>query len=635
MVERTPESVRELNEQLDKMERLLAKSGRTEKQVHSAMIKNLEEAQSLLEKSNEKIEARIEAAEAQATMLEGTEKRIQEARAETLRMLLEEREEDLDSLTDTIDKRLDELDRFSNAFNRIKDKMTDAFRSVDDQAIKAAGSALGLSALFGVEMPKIGKLFSEYAVSLDDARRSIVPFTTSISDANTLQEKFRETADKTKIPITQLGESVGPAAGEFRLFALETEKSQAALVGFQAQMKSMGGGSGALIAESIMTEGSISSAEQSINMFKALSVQMKDLGVMPQVLSENYNKLIGTFGMFGDSATINIARTSLAATKAKVDVGAITGFGENFSGYSQAASTAQQINAIFGRRIIDNPAELVSIFYTGGGEAALEYVKRKLVTSGVNLEEMLGGAAGAARLRMLGGMGFGDAKSARRALLGDTTISAGEQSSLVDAMEKGKTGEGKDELTTRFDDIAREMLTQAVRVQQMNEEVTADFFSSLGVGLDKFGLMFDGMLTEVDGAFGRINEKFKELAKGQVPGLGGLNDDGVPTSQSLQGLIKSLIPQQDKELESLTLNTTSLDDATTAINRLTDQLETMDGFSPATIAGGTDVAGAARTSMLENAGFPSNTKIVLQVAGKDMDAHIFSSIDKRSKGATT
>ena len=74
---------------------------------------------------------------------------------------------------------------------------------IDGAAVRAMGSALGLSAIFGVQVPKIKELIQDFAVSLDDARRSIVPFSTSIEDANNLQTKFKDVSTATKIPITE------------------------------------------------------------------------------------------------------------------------------------------------------------------------------------------------------------------------------------------------------------------------------------------------------------------------------------------------------------------------------------------------------------------------------------------------
>ena len=565
------------------------------------------------------IATRIEGLRELAKVAKGLEADILREKADSLEKALDiargANDKEIESYKDLIDKKLNETDKFYNAWSKIKGGFTDAMGQIDGAAVKAMGSALGLSAIFGVQVPKIKELIQDFAVSLDDARRSIVPFSTSIEDANNLQTKFKDVSNDTLIPITELGESVGTTAGQFGMFALQSKEAQSQLVGLQAQLANMGVEGGTSIIESLMSEGGVNSAEDAIGVFKAMAVQMKELGVMPQTLTADYNKLIGTFAMFGDAASINIGRTSLAAAKAKVDVGTITGFGDNFSGYSQAASTAQQINAIFGRRVIDNPAELVSIFYTGGGEAALEYVKRKLVTSGVDLEEMLGGAAGAARLQMLGGMGFGSAQGASRALLGDTTITPGEQASIEEAAAGGPAGGGAQ---GTFDSLAKEMLTQADRIKQLNESITVKFFDGLGTGLGQFGNMFDEMLVGVTAGFNNLTDKFIELAKTiPIPGVGGIDPEtGELQSGTLKGTVQKLTSggQQSSLNTSVKESTTAQSKNTEATNLLTEEVAALVTLMKDAPAGGGSVAPAGTGE--------GGTRVTLIVDGKEMNAYL-------------
>ena len=564
-------------------------------------------------------EERIKTLKEMATFKEGYEKKLLQEQADNMQKALDisrsGNEQDIESYTNLIDKKLNENDKFYNAWSKVKDGFAGAMGEIDEAAVKAMGSALGLTAIFGVQVPKIKELIQDFAVSLDDARRSIVPFSTSIENANNLQTQFKDVSNDTLIPITELGESVGTTAGQFGMFALESAKAQSQLVGLQAQLTNMGVEGGTSIIESLMSEGGVNSAEDAIGVFKAMAVQMKELGVMPQTLTADYNKLIGTFAMFGDAASINIGRTSLAAAKAKVDVGTITGFGDNFSGYSQAASTAQQINAIFGRRVIDNPAELVSIFYTGGGEAALEYVKRKLVTSGVDLEEMLGGAAGAARLQMLGGMGFGSAQGASRALLGDTTITPGEQASIEEAAAGGPAGGGAQ---GTFDSLAKEMLTQADRIKQLNESITVKFFKGLGTGLGEFGNMFDQMLVDVTAGFDELTKKFISLAgAAQIPGAGGIDPEtGELQSGTLKGTVQRLTSggQQSSLNTSVKESTTAQSKNTEATNLLRESVTTLVELVKNSTPGGGSAASAGTGE--------GETQVTLIVGGKEMNAYL-------------
>ena len=103
--------------------------------------------------------------------------------------------------------------------------------------------------------------------------------------------------------------------------------------------------------------------------------------------------------IFGSSAAANIAKVSFMAKKMKVDVGTITGIAERFSGYSDAARSAQAINALFGKPVIRNPAELVTAFYTLGEGGVVQLVQQKLIESGVEIDT--DSAAGRAQLRFL------------------------------------------------------------------------------------------------------------------------------------------------------------------------------------------------------------------------------------------
>ena len=625
--------IREVKKELEELESAIASARKTAEEREKERIVNYESFLKLIQTTNSEeitaAEQRVESLREEASLKSELEKKLLLEKADSLEKALNiaksANDQDKQSYTNLINKKIEENDRFFNALSRIRDGLNSAFADIDGAALKAMGSALGLAGIFGVQVPKIKDLFQDFAVSLDDARRSIVPFTTSIEDANNLQTKFKDISTATKIPITELGDTVGSAAGQFRMFALMTQGAQANLVGFHAQMKSMGVETGSSMIESLMSDSGVQSSDDAIGIFKALTVQMKELGVMPETLAADYNKLIGTFAMFGDAASINIGRTSLAAAKARIDVGAITGFGDNFSGYSQAASTAQQINAIFGRRVIDNPAELVSIFYTGGGEAALEYVKRKLVTSGVDLEEMLGGAAGAARLQMLGGMGFGGAQQARRALLGDTTITPGEQASIEEAAAGGPAGGGAQ---ATFDSLAKEMLNQADRIKQLNESVTVKFFEGLGTGLGEFGNMFDNMLENLTVGFDKLTEKFIKGAKTiQIPGAGGVDPlTGELKSGTLRGTVQNLT---DIGAQQSSLNT-SMEKSTIAQDKNTEQMRLL-GESVVALANqiGTSPAGGETASAV---GAGGGTRVTLQIGRREFDAYLHNAIDGFSKG---
>ena len=627
--------IKEARKEYEEYAAAVDKFYKTAEEREDARLRQLEAQRKYADESTEKLERDLNTLMEKARLETGLRKQLTEEQVDGLQTLFDIKrrldttgnEEELESYRNLIDQKIELNDRFASALSRVRDGMRDGFSQIDGEALKAMGSALGLINLFDAEVPSFKELFSDFAVSLDDARRSIVPFTRNISEANSLQDRFGTLAGELKIPITELGENVGSAAGQFRMFAVQEREAQAALVGFHSQMKNMGVDSGSSIIESIMSDSGVSSAGDAIDIFKALTVQMKDLGVMPQTLADDYNKLIGTFSMFGDAAGMNIAKVSFQAQKAKVDTGAITGFADNFKGYSDAGRTAQTINAIFGRKIIDNPAELVSVFYTGGPAAALELVKRKIVSSGIDIEEMLGGAAGAARLQMLSQLGFGSAQAAKRLLTTDTTISPGDQASLDEAATGGPADKS---LQNRFNALAEEMLTQSDRLKQLNEEVAFKFFDRLGIGLGQFGEMFSGMIESVrKGFFDKdgLLDQFEKGAEMKIPGMGGVDPiTGELTEGSTKDLIRKLVPS-GPDVSALD-RTTRLPPITSA--EMKELAEMMATGIRATA--GEDVA-TIRSLDATPASLPGGTKITLVVGGKEMDAYLRPAIERFSRGA--
>ncbi len=624
------ESIRQAKREIEELERAIKAARDTAEEREKERLLNYEALKKASQQEVEDIETRIEAYESEARARSGVEAKLLQEKADSLKKVLQivedGNETELESYRNLMDKKIEENNRFLNAFGRVREGLRGAFDDIDAGALKAMGAALGLLGLFGAKAPKFGDMFSEFAVSLDDARRSIVPFATSIKDANILQNQFKDISATTQIPITELGDTVGSAAGQFRMFALMTQGAQANLVGFHAQMKNMGVETGSSIIESLMSDSGVQSSDDAIDIFKALTVQMKELGVMPQTLASDYNKLIGTFAMFGDAAGMNIAKVSYQAQKAKVDTGAITGFADNFKGYSDAGRTAQTINAIFGRKIIDNPAELVSVFYTGGPAAALELVKRKIVSSGIDIEEMLGGAAGAARLQMLAQLGFGSAQAAKRVLTTDTTISPGDQASLDSAMEGGPPGQN---LQARFDALAQEMLTQQERLNQMNEQLATELFERAGFSLGEFGIMFDGMLETVRKGFfdkGGLLDQFSAGLGKVIPGLGGVDPDtGEMKGASIKDVftnLKGLSTEQSK------LNAATRE-ATTSQNNLIEELKRLNNNNDAKLA-------ILQEEMKAQFGVDTTSSegmaVKLVVNGTEMNAYLKGAIDRIAKG---
>jgi hypothetical protein len=369
-------------------------------------------------------------------------------------------------------------------------------------------TTLALKAL-GMQVPNMFGEMRKSITDLDDARRALIPFTKSVADANALQEQLAEASKKSGIPITDLGDAAQKAGQEFKMFGDLTAPVQAEISNFAAQLSAMGVEGGAGLIQSIMTDTGIKSAEEAIKVLKGLDVQMRSLGALPKQMYEDYGKLIGTFAMFGESAAANIAKVSFVAQKLQVDVGDITAFGDNFKGYSGAAKAAQTINAVFGRNIIDNPAELVRIFYTGGPGAALVHVREKLFNSGIDLEGMLSGPAGAARVQMLSGLFGTNAQNLRR-MLGDRTLTAEDVDIIGTETEEDAEG--------AFQDTVKSRLTQTKKIEQAAEQLAVKFMTdTLGISLGTTGDAIDKLTAETVKAF---EDGLDTIVKPQVKSIG-------------------------------------------------------------------------------------------------------------------
>jgi len=498
-----------------------------------------------------KIDARIEKLRSSMKRAKGEEKELLEIQIKGLERLRELEGKTHEEFVEHAEKKVSIIGDLKNKFTELANAVSDTFSGFDREAAKQFGETAALVGMFGIKIPKVSEMFKEYAVGLDDARRSIIPYAKSIEEANELQNALADVAGKTKIPLSDLGNSVASVSKDFGFFSAQSTEAQAKIVGFSAQLKAMGvGEGGGALVESIMSEGGIESAEVAIDMFKSMTGQMMKLGVTPVKLKEDYEKLIGTFGMFGDQAALNIAKVSFMAEKAKVDTGAITGFADNFKGYSQAAQTAQTINATFGARIIDDPAELVRTFYTAGPAGALQLVKAKIAESGLDLEQLLAGGAGAARLQMLSQLGFGSAQAARRLLTTDQTqeeldqINQGVMPGTPEA-EAGKKA---------FDAAAIETLDQAEIIKAATEQATiVAMEKGLGVELGEFGKLFNRLTQSIEKfTTGTLTDFAIKAGQATIPGVGKSAKDltqGVMTGNVSVKVEETFLDELEAKLE--------------------------------------------------------------------------------------
>jgi hypothetical protein len=395
-----------------------------------------------------------------------------------------------DPATKFFDDTLKSLNDFSSLFDTVGGKVI----------AQLTQQKLALAAI-GIDMPNMYSEMRKVISELDDARRELIPFSRSIEDANALQAALAKRSKDSGISLTEIGTAAQSAAANFKMFNEGTVEARAEVSFFEAQLTKMGIKGGAGIIQSIITDSAAENAEVAIGTLKRMHVAMAELGAQPKQLYEDYQKLIGTFAMFGESAAANIGKVSFVAQKLEVDVGDITAFGDNFKGYTGAAKAAQTINAVFGRNIIDNPAELVRIFYTGGPGAALIHVREKLFNSGIDLEGMLSGPAGAARLQMLSGL-FGVNNQTMGRMLGDRSIN---QAMLDNFVETGELAD-----PSVFDKTVDGAIPQADKIRAGAEDLAVKFLGML-VGSDnvfgKIGDVIDGLTAETVGLFDQMLEE--------------------------------------------------------------------------------------------------------------------------------
>tara|TARA_R100001224_G_C4010807_1_gene146066 strand:- start:344 stop:1390 length:1047 start_codon:yes stop_codon:yes gene_type:complete len=223
---------------------------------------------------------------------------------------------------------------------------------------------------------------------------------------------------------------------------------------------------------------------------------MKELGVTPVKFFNDFQKLIPQFAMFGDAAAMNIAKVSYMAEKMRVDVGTITGFADNFKGYTGAARAAQRINAVFGMNIIDNPAELVRTFYTTGAPGVAMLVKQKIIESGIDIEAMLAGPAGAARLAALAPI-LGDPQGAGRFLRAQ-----------IGAEDLADIGLGAS--VGQFDQNIAAIMPQSKQIEALAENMAVTLLKKLGIGLGETGVVMDALLKDLSMQFTKASENAME-----------------------------------------------------------------------------------------------------------------------------
>lgn len=515
-----------------------------EKKIAQDTIKTLEMEAS----EREKYYAReIEEAEKLAARSSAVDRERYDARAEYLRKL---RELDTDSEREQMVAEMERIvDAQSSFLGGLKSQLDDLAGSIDANYVKAGA----LFALMGVPVPTPKKALKELGTTIEESTRSLIPFNRNTDEAIALMNRLRDQSTLTGLPMSDLAEGANKAASSFALFGAEEASVRAELSALEAQMDRMGVSGASDVISSLISEGGMESVSEAVERFKALTSTMQDFGVTPQQLKKDFDSLIPSLAMFGSTADINIAKASLAAQKARVDVGAITAFADQFEGYSGAAQAAQRINAIFGKPIIRDPAELVRTYYTMGPEGVVSLVREKMINAGFT-EADFEGAAGAARLRALSKTLGITTQQAQRILTAED-ITSEEIAGIMDATDGGA---GQAAGARTLDETAKMTLDFATQVEASMERAAAAFAEGLGfqVGdiITKFDPILQAMGADVEsgvGAFGRAQRSVlgEAIQEGEdrlkvlvpnAPAAGELNEATKKNTEALNANTEAL-----------------------------------------------------------------------------------------------
>ena len=433
---------------------------------------------------------------------------------------------------------------------------------------KSMAKTVAAMRLLGLEFPSFYENAQDSLLKFDTARRSFVPFTRSLSDTSVLMEELKNRMMASNVPITELSESAKRAAEDFRLFGQQPAMVQGEIATLASQLDKLGFAGGVSLLESIMTEGGVNDAKKAGDLIKGITMQMKELGVTPAKVSAGLSSLMGSYAMFGESATTNIAKAVFAAEKMRIDTGTLTSFGDQFANFTGAAKAKARINAVFGMNIIDNPAELVTAYFTGGDAAVAMLIKQKIQESGIDMEQFFEGPAGAAKAMSLGApLGLGNAQNAIRFFTSDMTAAD------LEGVGEGTTTKG-------FQETVDAMRTIPEQIELVSEKLAISLMDGMNLSFQNLGPVFDKLLQDsAKGSIAAISEFFQ--LKPVKEGLKGIAEV-LPTGPSqakqpetLEGILSSTSENKEetkKLREELTKNTE-------AVDKLSTQLSNLDGES--------------------------------------------------------
>ena len=532
------EAMKEL--QATEEQRALAEASARGKAELYLEIESVESRNNLLDKQISKINEQIAALGAK----DSAEMKSLEAQRSAYSEIKDLSAEQADAVVDSLQKQGDMFGVAKEQLEGFATMVEPMFQQMSEAITGNLGSIAAAFALFKMNIIPSVKDIKDFALEMDDARRGMIPYIRTVDGAAKSQGAMAEEAARLRMPLQNLIDVLPGLSGEFRRINTETPESIAALASLQAQMKQLGVEAGtASIIESMVTDQGIDTIENARVSFSALTMQMRELGVTPKELNDDFTKLIPTFSMFGAAAGTNMAQVSLMASKMKVGTEAITGFAENFAGYGDAAKAAQTINAVFGMNVIDDPAELVRTYYTEGPAGVLQMVQNSMTAAGAEIDP--DSAMGRAQIRALKSLGFGSEQEVMRMLGGDDVITDEEAGKIADVTDPTAIDTPEvQQLATQFDSLTTATITLKDQVQSLRESFMVTGLDKLGLGFGEIGAIGDAVLGHLGTISNNIMNAFTvpDSFKDAVESL----KEMVKSEEGLNELMKSAKELFDK-----------------------------------------------------------------------------------------
>lgn len=519
-----PEQLREATKALEEYTRALEKAQESQSKRRKALEKFQTKYEEILSKEDAARKAALEKEIADLeTAAAAVEKRGTDqakAQAEMLRAQAEFARQSKDLTKESASEMAVTLEQQESLFGDVGETIKDLTSKFEQLGFGQAGAAAAMAATtiaaksLGMSIGFAKKEVIDQLKEFDNARRSLVPYTQGLAGANSLQAELIKKARELQMPIQDVAKFVQTASGEFRMLNLEEDATIAKLSGFAAIMEKLGVSASPKIIEEMITTGGMANIDEAIVGFESLTMKMSELGVLPKELGADYQALIPQMAMFGSAAAANIGKVSLMAKKARVDVGTLTGLADRFSGYSDAARSAQAINAVFGKPVIRDPAELVTAYYTLGEPGVLQLLQQKLMDSGIDIDpDSAGGRAKIAFLAKQFGMTRSDVMKVfdSRAVLTDEEAQKITEGATPTA--GGISTELQQKASDQFRTLAGQTVTLGERFEALGEKLLVGGLEGLGIDFQSFGTNLEkgiNAISEgVDGFKGSIDSLMK------------------------------------------------------------------------------------------------------------------------------